>query len=257
MVINQLNNYNMRMREQLELLKRYLGELQRRLETPSADIYALERLAELTAQSLIDLAAMYLVARRGEKPPTYRALLEEFGRELGLEPQRLGAVAAMRNLLIHRYYSLNVEREVEAFRELVDIVPEAIRRAETLLGDPCLEDARRLGPVFERHDVAYAYLFGSTARKGCGRDLDIAVKFKTSKSLWQLAELARDIEDFLDLPDGAADVVDLDDVPPHFLLSILERYEVIYGDVEGAIAYLARRYLEALDLLVTYRKAEG
>ncbi|MEM3327108.1 MAG: HepT-like ribonuclease domain-containing protein, partial [Thermoproteus sp.] len=202
------------MREQLELLKRYSDELQRRLEAPSADIYALERLAELTAQSMIDLAAMYLLAKRGEKPPTYRALLEEFGRAMGLDPQRLGAVAALRNLLVHRYYSLSPEKELEAFRELVGIVPEVIGAAETLLKDPCLEDAKRLGPVFERHDVEYAYLFGSTAKRGCGRDLDIAVKFRRPKSLWQLAELARDVEDFLGLPDGAADLVDLDDAPP-------------------------------------------
>ena len=244
----------MRLREQLELVKRYYEELKRRLESSQFDIYAVERLAELVAQSLIDLAAMYLKGR--EKPPTYRALLEQFGREIGFDPKKLGAVAALRNVLIHRYFAVSVEKELEAFRNLVEMMPQVISLAESAVGDdPCVEDAKRLGEVFKKHGVVYAYLFGSTARKGCGRDLDIAVKFAESKNLMDVAMLIRDAEEALGLPDGLVDVVDLDDAPPHIVLSILENFVVIYGDEEEAIRYLTARWTEAQDLLVTYRKS--
>jgi len=248
----------MRLREQLARVKFYTEELRTRLASPGADIYALERLAELVAQSLIDLAAMYVARRRGEKPPTYRSLLKEFAREIGYDPKRLGAVASMRNVLIHRYYAVSVEKELASFKELVEMMPEVLALAERAVGgDPCVEDAVRLGEVFKRHDVVYAYLFGSAARRGCGRDLDIAVKFAKPKTLMDLARLIAEAEDFLGLPDGSIDVVDLDEAPPHLVLSIVEDYIVIYGDVEEARSCLVRRYEEALDLLTTYQKALG
>ncbi|MEZ0319898.1 MAG: HepT-like ribonuclease domain-containing protein [Pyrobaculum sp.] len=135
----------MRLREQLDVRK-YYEELRRRLEPSQYDIYELERLAELVAQSLIDLAAMYM---RG-KPPTYRALLEQFGREIGYDPQRLGAVAALRNVLIHRYFATSVEKELAAFKNLVEMMPQVINLAERVIGDnPRIEDAKRLGEVFK------------------------------------------------------------------------------------------------------------
>ncbi|MEZ0319899.1 MAG: hypothetical protein ABWK05_07925 [Pyrobaculum sp.] len=99
----------------------------------------------------------------------------------------------------------------------------------------------------------YAYLFGSTAKKRCGRDLDIAVKFAEDKNLMDIAMLIRDAEEALGLPDGLIDVVDLDDDPPHIVISIFENFVVIYGDEEEAVRYLTERWTEAQDLLTTYR----
>ncbi|WP_237179388.1 hypothetical protein [Pyrobaculum ferrireducens] len=56
----------MRLLEQLDRVKRYLALLRERLEG-GGDLFALERLAELVAQSVLDLAAMWAAAEGGRE----------------------------------------------------------------------------------------------------------------------------------------------------------------------------------------------
>ncbi|WP_338064477.1 hypothetical protein [Thermoproteus uzoniensis] len=59
--LNREGGVHMRLSEQLDRVKRYLALLRERLEE-GGDLFALERLAELVAQSLLDLAAMWAAA---------------------------------------------------------------------------------------------------------------------------------------------------------------------------------------------------
>lgn len=47
-------------------------------------IYAIERLAQLTIQALLDLGAMLAVELKDEKPETYRGIADYISNKLGL-----------------------------------------------------------------------------------------------------------------------------------------------------------------------------
>ncbi|ABL88690.1 paREP11 [Pyrobaculum islandicum DSM 4184] len=108
--------------------------------------------------------------------------------------------------------------------------------------------------MFERHGVVYAVVFGSVAKRGCGRDLDLAVKFARSIGLWDLTGFVADVAEALDLDYGQVDVVDVDAAPPGILLSILEGIPV-YNE-ERAREDLARRHVELLDVGEAWRAAQ-
>ncbi|MCU7787765.1 DUF86 domain-containing protein [Pyrobaculum sp. 3827-6] len=244
----------MRLLEQLDRVKRYLALLRERLEG-GGDLFALERLAELVAQSVLDLAAMWAAAEGGEKPATYRDLAAFLARKIGGHGEFLRRLASFRNIIVHRYYQLDEARELEAFREIASTMPQIVEALEAKLpGDPCIDDVGRLREVFERHGVAYVVVFGSVAKKGCGRDLDLAVKFTRPVGLWDLAGFAADVAEALGLDYGQVDVVDIDTAPPGVLLSILEGVPV-YNE-ERAREDLARRYIELLDVGEAWRAAQ-
>ncbi len=227
--------------------------LTRRLES-GTDIFALERLAELVAQSTLDLAAMWIAAERGEKPSTYREPAVGLAEKIGGYEDFLKGLAAFRNIIIHRYYHLDEAKELEAFKSIVATMPRVLDAIESKLpGDPCIDELRGLEHVLEKHGVEYAVVFGSLAKKGCGRDVDLAVKFRERKSLWDLAMLAADVADALGLDYDQVDVVDVDDAPPALLLSILEGVPIY--NAERAKADLARRYVELLDVEETWEAA--
>ncbi|WP_237698239.1 nucleotidyltransferase family protein [Thermoproteus uzoniensis] len=152
---------------------------------------------------------------------------------------------------MHRYYQLDEASELEAFREIASTMPQIVEAK--LPGEPCIDDVGRLREVFERHGVAYAVVFGSVAKRGCGRDLDLAVKFARPVGLWDPAGFAADVAEALDLDYGQVDVVDVDAAPPGLLLSILEGTPVYNG--ERAREDLARRYVELLDVGEAWRAA--
>lgn len=102
---------------------------------------------------------------------------------------------------------------------------------------------RRLTELFGRmEDVEVAVLFGSLARGSeHPRDIDIAVKLATEKSLLDLAKLVVDVSSHLGLPEERIDIVDLGSAKPILLLRVLEEGIVLKGDPES----LARLYEEA------------
>ncbi len=79
----------------------------------------------------------------------------------------------------------------------------------------------RLRPVFERHDVKYAFLFGSRARAGgVGRDYDIAVSASLRSAL-ELGGLIVDIAEALGVTEDPIDVVHLESVGASILYSVI------------------------------------
>ncbi len=65
----------MRLRRILDLVSRYFDEFRAARRGGGGSIYAIERLAQLTIQALLDLGAMLAVELKDEKPETYRASL--------------------------------------------------------------------------------------------------------------------------------------------------------------------------------------
>jgi len=146
------------------------------------------------------------------------------------------------------YAEIDPELEMEAFQEIREKMPLVIRRLEEAAGsDPCLgevrEKLRRLGP---RLGLRYVLVFGSLARRGCGRDVDLAVKLgRRPRSLIEVGCLQAVLEDELGAP---VDLVVLDArVPPVLAKTIVDEAVLVYGDTEEARRDLLRLYKLYLD----------
>jgi len=163
-----------RLRRQYELVEHYFREFQNRVLS-GGDRFSLERLGQLIIQSLLDLAAMLAVSEAGKKPETYRELALWLSRKLNLSEELsrfLMGLAGFRNILVHGYAEIDVSMEMETFREIVNKLPAVLNRLRDVVdndpGPGLVTDA--LGRVFVKHGVKYAFLFGSRARAGAGRD---------------------------------------------------------------------------------------
>jgi len=107
--------------------------------------------------------------------------------------------------------------------------------------------SKKLAEVFRRHNVRFAYLFGSRARQGTGRDYDIAVVVEV-KSALELGGLLVDIAAVLGVREDQIDLVHLNTAPSHLVLTVLSEGVPIYGDPDEAYYFLYRKYLELLDI---------
>ncbi|ABL88689.1 protein of unknown function DUF86 [Pyrobaculum islandicum DSM 4184] len=96
-------------------------------------MFALERLAELVAQSVLDLAAMWAAAEGGEKPATYRDLAAFLARRIGGYGEFLRRLASFRNIIVHGYHQLDEASELEAFHEIVSTMPQIVKVLEAKL----------------------------------------------------------------------------------------------------------------------------
>ncbi|WP_243665818.1 DUF86 domain-containing protein [Vulcanisaeta sp. JCM 16159] len=73
-------------------------------------VYAIERLAQLTIQALLDLGAMPAIELRGKRPETYGGIADYLSNKLDLgEDLRrfLRGLAGFRNVLGHGYAENN------------------------------------------------------------------------------------------------------------------------------------------------------
>lgn len=249
----------MRIKRQLELLEDYFSKfVDHRLKSQS--IYAVERLAQLVIQSLLDLGAMILVNLGKRKPETYRAIAIELADTMGLSDERkfLESLAGFRNILVHGYALIDRDMEEEAFREMERKLPKIINVIrdfiERLKLDPEVDE--RLKEVFKRHGVKFAFLFGSRARCGEGRDYDIAVSINV-KSALELGKLLVDIADALGVHEDLIDLIHIETAPQTIIYTILNEGKLIYGDPDEAYHALYKRYIEMLDINETYRIAQG
>ncbi len=245
----------MRLERLASLARQYYEEYVAALEDYLAGrerVYAVERLAQLLAQAVLDYAALLASRERGVKPDTYRGLASYLSGKLGLGPvQRafLEGLAGFRNILVHMYVSIDAELELEAFKEIRRKLPEILERmAEASQGDPCLDEIeeklRRLG---DRLGLRYIVVFGSTARRGCGNDVDLAVKLgRKPGSLLDVGRLQILFEDELGVP---VDLVVLDlDVSPEIAKTIVDEGVLVYGDAgeyEEDRLILYKKYLDA------------
>ncbi len=252
----------MMLREQLERTKWFFNEFTRIYKDFTSgreSIYAVERLCELVAQSLIDLAAMMASRERGSKPSSYRELMGYLASRLGLGNDYkvfLEGLAGFRNLLVHGYARIDRELEVKAFKEIMDKLPHVLELLDEHVGrDPCLSDIiDRLRAVLRKFNVEYAIVFGSLARNGCGRDVDLAVKFaeKPSSAL-ELGRLVVELASSIGIDEDKIDLVDVDEATPGLLKTIIDEGVVVYGDVDRVLVDLSRKYVILLDYWETIR----
>ncbi len=222
-------------------------------------IYAVERLCELVAQALIDLAAMISSREKKSKPSSYRELLRFLADKLDLDKDYrdfLEGLAGFRNLLIHGYARIDRELEIKAFNDILSKLPRILELLDDYVGkDPCLDEVvDKIKRVLKEFNVEYAVIFGSLARSGCGRDVDLAVKFaKKPSSALELGRLVVRLADSIGVSEDKIDLVDLDNAPPGLLKTIIDEGVVVYGDVDKALTDLSKRYIMLLDYWETIR----
>ncbi len=249
----------MRLRRQLDLASRYLSEFIR-YRRSGGDIYALERLAQLLAQSVLDLAAMVATALGEGKPDTYRGLASYISTRAGLPSEDrafLEGLAGFRNILVHAYADIDRRLEEEAFNEIESRMPAIIERlkvfVEGLHVDPSFMP--KLERVLSKHRVRYALLFGSRAREGSGRDYDIAISGEFSSYI-EVGKLLVEIAEALGVREDEVDLVLVESAPLHLIHTIVSEGKIVYGDQSLAVEELSRRYVEYIDVNEAYRAAE-
>ena len=247
----------LRVRRQLELFEGYLRDF-RKFRGRGESLYALERIAQLLIQSLLDLGAMLAVYLGRGKPETYRGIAEFISSLIGEEHKTfLVELAGFRNLLVHGYARMDRRLEEEAFREMEEELPIVLDKLRGCIDadeiDP--RELRGVDEVFRRYGVRYALLFGSRARGEPGRDYDIAVSVEL-KSALEMGGLLMDLAEALGCPESSIDLIHIDSAPMGVLYTLLNEGVIIYGDREEAFADLSRRYIELLDLRSTLTYAE-
>ena len=247
----------LRVRRQLELFEGYLRDFQEFRERGES-LYALERIAQLLIQSLLDLGAMLAVYLGRGKPETYRGIAEFISSLIGEEHKTfLVELAGFRNLLVHGYARIDRRMEEEAFREMEERLPIVLDKLRGYIDadeiDP--RELRGVEEVFRRYGVRYALLFGSRARGEPGRDYDIAVSVEL-KSALEMGGLLMDLAEALGCPETSIDLIHIDSAPMGILYTLLNEGVIIYGDQEEALADLSRRYIELLDLRSTIAYVE-
>ncbi len=243
-----------KLREALERARGYYQEFVEALrdyEEGAERIYAVERLAQLIAQTLLDFAAMLATRERGAKPETYRALARWLAQRASLSKELaefLEGLAGFRNILVHMYAEIDPELEHEAFHEIKKKTPQLLQALEELAKkDPCLEEVLpRIRRLAKQLGLRYVLIYGSLARHGCGHDVDLAVKLgRRPKSMLEIGRLQLIFEDELRAP---VDIVVLDVEPPPVLAkTIVDEAILAYGDKEEAERDLTRLYKLYLD----------
>ena len=100
-------------------------------------------------------------------------------------------------------------------------------------------------------------LFGSAARGGAFRDVDLAVLFERSPSLDDVLNLVTDLAETIDVPEDRIDVVPLNspDIPCILVEEALGRGIVVYcRDMDECIDDIVRRLKICWDFEISYRK---
>jgi len=249
----------LRLKSQVESVRKYFNEFIEYRRTGKS-IYAIERLAQLLIQSILDFGAMLTVYMGLEKPETYRGIMKLIAEKLGLsrsDQEFLVRLAGFRNILVHAYTKIDRELEEKTFSEIEERIAKIVSSIENYIEktsvDPQVTElSRRLEKVFRKHNVKFAFLFGSIARKGFGRDYDIAV-YMDLKNLLELGELIVDIAEALGVNEDRIDLVHLNTAPPNIIYTILLEGKLIHGNKEEALDYLYKKYLEILDINEQYR----
>ncbi len=249
----------MRLRGQVELVRSFFSEFVR-CRRAGESVYAVERLAHLVIQSILDFAAMVSVYRGLRKPETYRGLAGLLAGELGLDQalsRFLSQLAGFRNILVHGYAGLNRELEEQAFREMEQRLPTVIEALEGYVRGLSIDPPEgiiggRLIEVFREAGVRFAFLFGSRARVGSGRDYDIAVSMRLRSAL-ELGGLLVRVAEALGVGEWEVDIVHLETAPLSLIYTVLVEGTLIYGSPEEAYGFLIQKYLQLLDVETLYR----
>lgn len=252
----------MRIKRQFEQVEQYMKEFVE-FRKRGEHVYAGERSAQLLIQSLLDLGAMLSTFLGEAKPDTFRGIAKYLSEKLHLgheETGFLGSLAGFRNILVHGYAAIDRNLEERAFSEIEEKLPKIVREIGSLIDslqvDPFRGEAlKQLANVFEKHNVRYALLFGSSARGGAGRDYDIAVSAKMSSAL-ELGRLLVEVAEALNVHEDVVDLVLIEHAPKHLIHTIVSEGKVIYGKPEEAYLDLTKHYIEYLDINETLKIAE-
>jgi len=241
-----------RLQELLSMIRGYYEEFVdalREYECGEERVYAVERLAQLIAQCILDFAAV--LASRGVKPGSYRELARWLARRAGLGSdlaEFLGGLVGFCNILVHMYAEINRELEMEAFKEIAEKMPRVVARlAKLARDDPCIGEVKqRIRRAAERLGLRLVLLFGSLARSGCGRDVDLAVRLgRRPRSMLEVGRLQAVLEDELGV---SVDLVVLDlGVSPALAKTLVDEAVLVYGDPGEAEEELLRLYKLYLD----------
>ena len=144
---------------------------------------------------------------------------------------------------------------MRAFREIAEKVPLVLERLEGLArSDPCLDTVgERVRRLAERLRLRYVLVFGSLARRGCGHDVDLAVKLgRRPSSALEIGRLQLLFEEELEAP---VDLVVVDvGVPAPLAKTIVDEAVLVYGDREEAERDLLRLYKQYLDSVEEAKK---
>lgn len=213
---------------------------------------AVERYMHLALEALIDVG-MRLAALTGRgKPERYRdiaKILKELGALDGGEAERLELWIGLRNILVHGYADVDYGKLSEALDEL-DELERLIEKIGYFVEregiDPPQTAFGEVEEVLKKHDLIFAYVFGSRARGGRGGDIDVAVYAGRPLKWRELVKLAHELEDSLGT---AVDVVDLYDAPPLLAYEVVSKGVVVLDrDRERRVEFEVKVLKEFLDL---------
>ncbi|MBO3769449.1 MAG: HepT-like ribonuclease domain-containing protein [Thermoproteota archaeon] len=218
-----------------------------------------------TFQNILDSMAM-ITAELGLRKPSSYADLALVLRDFGLLDEDFSLIAKKialtRNLLAHAYRKFSLE-DLNLITK--DMLPDAEKLISKLLEileskniDPQIS-AAELSDVFKKHNVVFAYIFGSRARGNAREDsdYDIAVFFRSDEvNILNETLLALDIAEALGISSDRIDVVALNKADSILIARVFKEGEVLYSDDEELRKKWEREtYLKMLrenDLTYTY-----
>lgn len=211
---------------------------------PESEAYASALRWELYAslQNVLDGSAMIVADLGLRKPGTYSELgsvLREHGVLTDEEEEHIRIIARARDTLAHAYRRLEISDLSSIRREILplsEVISRKLIDYTTKTGlDPehkaPIEDLRiRLEPVFKKHEVALAYLFGSRSRGTAKRksDYDFAVLFKKDVDVLSEIKLSLDMAEALNASPDMVDVASLNKADTALKYRMLKEGKPIY-----------------------------
>lgn len=232
---------------------------------PESEVYASALRWELYAslQNVLDGLAMIVADLGLRKPGTYSELgsvLREHGVLTSEEERHIKVIAGARNTLAHAYRRLEVSDLSSVEREILPLAENLSRKlikytTETELDPECkgdIEDLRvRLEPVFKKHRVALACLFGSRSRGTAKKesDFDFAILFEKESDILSEINLSLDMAEALNTSPDMVDVVALNKADNALKYRMLKEGRPVYWVSKKAKDEWERTtYLQLLEL---------
>jgi len=253
------------LRERLTLALNYvslLEELRAKVSIESLDPIlrgAVERYLHLAVESLIDVGMRLCSILRLRRPETYRDVAGILG-EAGIldeeDVRKLELWIGFRNILVHGYGHIDLERLLEALQEIEELKRIAGKLASFITEKELDPEEEELGESIEkirkvlegRDYIVFAYVFGSRVHgeytvKG---DVDIAIYTKGDITWRELASTLNSLEDEFRT---RVDLVHLNTASPALAYAIIATGIVVLDrEPEERIDYEVKTIKEYLDL---------
>jgi len=214
----------------------------------------MERLIQLTLQSLLDLGLMVLSAI-GMSPTGYRDVAISLGRLSLITPEDadlMRAMAGLRNILVHGYTGVNREIIVESSKKVPKdasmLADQILSSAKLRVNDPKKTRNNLTETLREvlKDRVKLAFIFGSQVKgyslKG---DVDIALYFGRYPDPYEVGWLVSNIQEKLKRED--IDIMVIDDCDNITLAYEAVRGELILGEEDELLELktkIASQYID-------------